>query len=77
MKNEFDALVEHLLDGKLLLEEAVGILERRMIQRALERAAGKQTAASKILGIHRNTLSRKVGDLGLDHRPKRRTRAAR
>jgi DNA-binding NtrC family response regulator len=73
MKNEFDALVEHLLDGKLLLEEAVGILERRMIQRALERAAGKQTAASKILGIHRNTLQRKIVEYELDA-PRARSR---
>jgi DNA-binding NtrC family response regulator len=60
MKNEFDRLVEHLLGGNILLEEAVGILERRMIQGALERTAGKQNAASKLLGIHRNTLQRKI-----------------
>ena len=60
MKNEFDALAERLLGGNILLEEAVGILERRMIQGALERTRGKQTAASKLLGIHRNTLQRKI-----------------
>ena len=60
MKSEFDALVERLLAGNILLEEAVGILERRMIQGALERTGGKQTAASKLLGIHRNTLQRKI-----------------
>ena len=60
MKNEFDALVERLLSSNILLQEAVGILERRMIQGALERAGGKQTAASKLLGIHRNTLQRKI-----------------
>ena len=60
MKNEFDRLVEHLLGSNILLEEAVEILERRMIQGALERTGGKQTAASKLLGIHRNTLQRKI-----------------
>ena len=60
MKVEFDAVVEHLLNSNILLEEAVGLLERRMIQGALERGGGKQTAASKILGIHRNTLQRKM-----------------
>ena len=74
MKNEFDRLVEHLLGGNILLEEAVGILERRMIQGALERTAGKQNAASKLLGIHRNTLQRKMVEYGLGNR---RTRTRR
>jgi DNA-binding protein Fis len=60
MKNEFDRLVEHLLGSNILLEEAVEILERRMIQGTLERTGGKQTAASRLLGIHRNTLQRKI-----------------
>lgn len=60
MKNEFDRLAEQLLSSNILLEEAVGILERSMIQGALERTGGKHTAASKLLGIHRNTLLRKI-----------------
>ncbi len=79
MKNEFDALVERLLGGNILLEEAVGILERRMIQGALERTGGKQTAASKLLGIHRNTLQRKIVlyELGTGRPRARRKPAAR
>ena len=60
MKQEFDALVEHLLGGNILLEEAIELLERKMIQGALERSNGKQLTASKRLGIHRNTLQRKM-----------------
>jgi DNA-binding NtrC family response regulator len=60
MKNEFDGLVKRLLDSHILLDEAVGILERSMIQGTLERTGGKHTAASKLLGIHRNTLQRKI-----------------
>jgi DNA-binding NtrC family response regulator len=82
MKNEFDRLVEHLLSSNILLEEAVEILERRMIQAALERTGGKQTAASKLLGIHRNTLQRKIVEYELGTgRPRARrkppTRAGR
>ena len=77
MKNEFDALVEHLLAGEIFLEEAIELLERRMIQGALERSGGKQTAASKKLGIHRNTLQRKMVQYQLGNSRPRRKPAAR
>ena len=59
MKDRFDELVEHLLDRGLFLQQAVEILEKRMIQGALERNHSNQCAAAKQLGIHRNTLQRK------------------
>ena len=65
MKDRFDGLVDHLLAGNIFLEEAIEILERGMIQRALERSSGNQSAASKLLGIHRNTLQRKIMEYGL------------
>jgi DNA-binding NtrC family response regulator len=60
MKEKFDGLVEHLLAGNIFLEEAIEVLERSMIQRALERTGGNRSEASKLLGIHRNTLQRKL-----------------
>jgi len=73
MKQQFDALVEHLLGGNIFLEEAIELLERKMIQGALERSGGKRTAASKQLGIHRNTLQRKMEQYELgDARPRRK-----
>jgi DNA-binding NtrC family response regulator len=65
MKEKFDGLVEHLLSGNIFLQEAIEILERSMILRALERTGGNQSAASKRLGIHRNTLQRKMVEYGL------------
>ena len=65
MKEKFDGLVEHLFAGNILLQEAVEILETRMIQRALEASGGNQSQASKRLGIHRNTLLRKMLEYGL------------
>jgi DNA-binding NtrC family response regulator len=73
MKEKFDGLVEHLFSGNILLQEAVEILETRMIQRALQASAGNQSQASKRLGIHRNTLLRKMVQYGLAE-PRRRTR---
>ena len=60
MKDRFDGLVDQLLAGNIFLEEAIEVLEKNMIQRALERYGGNQSAASKQLGIHRNTLQRKL-----------------
>jgi DNA-binding NtrC family response regulator len=65
MKENFEGLVEHFLGGNIPLHEAVEVLERGMIQRALERNRGNQSAASKLLGIHRNTLQRKMVEYGL------------
>jgi DNA-binding NtrC family response regulator len=77
MKQEFDVLVEHLLAGNIFLEEAIELLEKRMIQGALVKSGGKQTVTSKLLGIHRNTLQRKLVQYGLGNtRPRRKPPAS-
>lgn len=60
MKDRFNGLVEHLLDGGLFLQQAIEILEKSMIEGVLQRNHGNQCAAAKQLGIHRNTLQRKM-----------------
>ena len=73
MKEEFDGLIEQMLERNIFLPEAIEILERSMINRALELSAGNQCVASKQLGIHRNTLQRKMRDFGLGSaRPRRK-----
>jgi DNA-binding NtrC family response regulator len=78
MKERFEGLIEHLLSGNVALDEAIEILERSMIQRALEKSGGNQCAASKTLGIHRNTLQRKMQEYGIGNgKPPRKKPAAR
>jgi Fis family transcriptional regulator, factor for inversion stimulation protein len=73
MKERFDGLIDHLLAGNIFLQEAIELLERGMIGRALEQHGGNRCAASKQLGIHRNTLHRKLSEYGLgDGRPRRK-----
>jgi len=60
MKENFERLVAHLLEGNIFLEEAIEVLEKSMIVQALERTRGNQCEASKLLGIHRNTLQKKL-----------------
>ena len=66
MKESFDTLIDHLVTAGFFLEQAVEILEKGMIERVLRRTEGNQSQASKILGIHRNTLLRKMSDYKID-----------
>ena len=82
MKEKFEPFVEQLLRGGVSLPEAIEILEQSMIARALEHNGGNQCAAAKLLGIHRNTLQRKMQDYEIGNgrtRPRRKpmARAAR
>jgi Fis family transcriptional regulator, factor for inversion stimulation protein len=69
MQNEIEGLVDRLLGAHVSLEEATEILERGMIAAAMALHRGNQSAASKQLGIHRNTLQRKVLEYGLRRKP--------
>ena len=72
MKEKFEALVEHLVGHGFFLEEVVELLERTLIEKALERTGGNRSAASKMLGIHRNTLQRKMAEYHLGTQKARR-----
>ena len=75
MKEKADVFVGLIGDlvGRVPMEEAVGLLECGMIQRALDLSAGNQSAASRLLKIHRNTLQKKRVEYGIDGgRPKAR-----
>jgi DNA-binding NtrC family response regulator len=74
MENEFQGLVGRLLVGGVSMEAATELLERSMIQGALALNKGNHSAASKQLGIHRNTLQRKAVEYDLEPR---RARARR
>lgn len=67
MKDQLEGLVSQMVERGILFEEAIGEFEKRFIKRTLERAQGNQCRAAKMLGIHRNTLSRKLGEYKLDH----------
>jgi DNA-binding NtrC family response regulator len=75
VKEDLESLVNEMIERGILFNEAVTEFEKRFIKRMLEMKKGNHSKAAVALGIHRNTLSRKVEDLGLDHRPKRRAQA--
>jgi DNA-binding NtrC family response regulator len=49
-----------MLDGHILLEEAVAEFEKVYIQKALRRNQDHLSNTAAVLGIHRNTLSKRV-----------------
>lgn len=72
MKDQLEALITQLIDRGILFEEAVSEFEKKFIKKILDSSNGNQSKAAKILGIHRNTLSRKIEAYKLDQKPRRR-----
>lgn len=75
MRARLEALIEEMLDGRILLTEAVGEFERLYIRKALSRNKDHLSRTAKALGIHRNTLSKRVAAYQKQERPL--TKAAR
>jgi DNA-binding NtrC family response regulator len=72
VRDQLEALVGQMVDRGILIDEAINEFEKRFIRRALDRSNGNQSRAARLLGIHRNTLSRKMELYKLEQR--RRTR---
>lgn len=73
MKDQLDALIHQMIEHGVHYEDAMSEFQRRFIRKALEKNDGNQSKAAQMLGIHRNTLSRKMEENHVDHRrPKRR-----
>jgi DNA-binding NtrC family response regulator len=60
MRAKLEALVEEMLDGQIQLDEAVGEFEKLFIEKALRRQKQHLSNTAAILGIHRNTLAKRV-----------------
>jgi DNA-binding NtrC family response regulator len=77
VKDQLEALIVRMIENGIQFSEAVSEFEKRFIQHLLEKNNGNQSKTAEALGIHRNTLSRKREEFGLDHHPKRRKRPSR
>ena len=60
MKTRIEALVDEMLDGSILLNEATEEFEKVFIKKALERNDRHISKTAGIIGIHRNTLSKRI-----------------
>jgi DNA-binding NtrC family response regulator len=62
ISDRLEKLVEEMVDRGVRFDDAVRELEKRFIARVLGRCDGSLTKTADSLGIHRNTLSRKMGE---------------
>jgi DNA-binding protein Fis len=60
VKEKLQSLVTEMIERRIYMEEALGEFEKKFIQSALTKTGGNQTKAAQVLGVHRNTLNRKI-----------------
>lgn len=60
MKAEMEQLIERMIAGGILYEEALQEFEKGFILKMLNRHNNNLSKASVALGIHRNTLSKRL-----------------
>jgi DNA-binding NtrC family response regulator len=69
VNEKLDRLVEEMVAKGIRFPEATREFERRFISTVLANADGNLSKAADVLGIHRNTLSRKMTEHRLKRRP--------
>ena len=60
MRARLEALIDEMLDGRIMLDEAMAEFEKLYIEKALSRHKEHLSKTATTLGIHRNTLSKRV-----------------
>jgi DNA-binding NtrC family response regulator len=60
ISDRLERLVEEMVDKEVQFEDAVHEFEKRFITRVLGKCSGSLTKAADTLGMHRNTLTRKM-----------------
>jgi DNA-binding NtrC family response regulator len=65
MRQQLDTLVREMVSKGILYEDASREFERRFISAALEAESGSIAKTAERIGVHRNTLSRKMDEYGL------------
>ena len=62
MREQLDRLVQEMLEKGILYDDARREFEKMFIARALQRSKGNVGDAAELLGIHRNTVARKMSE---------------
>lgn len=60
MRERMGTLIDQMLDGQIMLTEAIDEFEKIYIEKALERNSNHLSNTAAALGIHRNTLTKRV-----------------
>ncbi|MSO29575.1 MAG: histidine kinase [Acidobacteria bacterium] len=65
LRDQLDRLVDEMVTKGVRFEDANREFEKRFIIHVLSKADGNLCRAADLLGMHRNTLSRKVAEYRL------------
>ena len=65
MKDQMEKLIADLVEGGVFFQDAVSEFEKKFIKRVLDNHHGNRLQSAKALGIHRNTLGRKMEEYKL------------
>jgi DNA-binding NtrC family response regulator len=68
ISDKLERLVEEMVDKGVQFEDAVREFEKRFIARVLGHCEGSLTKTADTLGMHRNTLTRKMGEYKIKKR---------
>jgi len=64
-----EQLVSQMVEKGIYYEDARREFDRRFIVEVMDKTEGNLSKAADILGVHRNTLSRKIKELKIKTRP--------
>jgi DNA-binding protein Fis len=60
MRSELEKLIDQMINQGILFDEAVQEFEKRFILNVVDRCHNNHSKAATVLGIHRNTLSKRL-----------------
>ena len=69
MNERLNRLIDEMVEKGIRFEDAQREFERRFILKVLANADGNLSKAADVLGLHRNTLTRKLAEHRLKRRP--------
>ncbi len=75
IKNRLETLIDEMLEGHILLDEALCEFEKLYIKKALARHKQHISNTAAILGIHRNTLAKRVATYDKQESPQKGTKS--
>jgi transcriptional regulator with PAS, ATPase and Fis domain len=75
MRARLEALIEEMLEGRILLGEALTEFEKLYIKKALSRNKHNLSKTAAALGVHRNTVAKRVASYQKQERPLAKAKA--
>ena len=70
IKQDLEEIIDVMVGKGIYWTEAVAQFEKLFILRALEKSNGNLSRAAETMGVHRNTLSKKLREHGINKKRK-------